>query len=102
MRPVHRWHYGEGDIALLAAQLLLGIGRNHPFEQGNKRTALTAATIFLRFNGYAFVAPDGVLLGEFVHRSIIGSLAVPTFLRAWNRCIIRWEEWEEFKQSHTV
>jgi death on curing protein len=99
MRPVNRWHYGEPDMASLAAHLLLGIGRNHPFEQGNKRTALAAATVFLRLNGYAFVAPDGALLGEFVHRSITGSLAESAFLNAWNKCIIPSEEWEEFKRS---
>jgi death on curing protein len=58
MRLVNRGHYGEGDVTQLAAHLLLGIGRNHPFEQGNKRTALSAATIFLGFNGYAFLSHE--------------------------------------------
>jgi hypothetical protein len=57
-RPVNRWAYGEQDLANLAGILLLGIGVNHPFQQGNKRTALTAAKVFLQFNGYSFVAPD--------------------------------------------
>ena len=57
MRLVNRGHYGEGDVTQLAAHLLLGIGRNHPFEQGNKRTALSAATIFLGFQWLCLVVP---------------------------------------------
>jgi death on curing protein len=38
--------------------LLFAIARNHPFEQGNKRTAFEAALIFLENNGYGFRAPD--------------------------------------------
>ena len=48
-RPRNRWSYGEQDVANLAGMLLLGIGMNHPFEQGNKRTAITAAKVFLQF-----------------------------------------------------
>ncbi len=50
-RPIHHWGYGEQDIAHLAGYLLLGLGRNHPFEQGNKRTAMSSATVFLMMNG---------------------------------------------------
>jgi death on curing protein len=54
-RPRHRWAYGEEDIISLAVALLLGIALNHPFEQGNKRTAFVAATEFLELNGYQLV-----------------------------------------------
>jgi death-on-curing protein len=99
MRPVNRWHFGEFDVSNLGAHLLLGIGQNHAFEQGNKRTALAAAAIFLRLNGYSFVAPDGPLLGEFVHRAITRSLPESSFFSAWSQCVIPSEEWEEFKRS---
>jgi len=38
----------------LAASLLFGIARNHPFEQGNKRTAFEAMIGFLGANSYRF------------------------------------------------
>lgn len=39
-------------MVTLSVTLLLGIARNHPFEQGNKRTAFVAASYFLEANGY--------------------------------------------------
>ena len=95
-RPKNRWSYGEHDIVGLAGSLLLGIGRNHPFEQGNKRTALMAAATFLSLNGYALVAPDGEPLSTFVERSITGEISEPAFLKALGQCIVTTEEWEEY------
>jgi death-on-curing protein len=43
-------HYGEPDLADLAASLAFGIARNHAFIDGNKRTAWVAARLFLRLN----------------------------------------------------
>lgn len=97
-RPVHLWAYGEEDIVALAGALLVGLGRNHPFVQGNKRTALTAAIVFLRFNGYAFVAPDGEPLGQFVEHSITGSIPERAFMNALRKCAITVEEWEEYQR----
>jgi death-on-curing protein len=39
------------DLAVLAAAYAFGIARNHPFVDGNKRTALVAARTFLLLNG---------------------------------------------------
>jgi death-on-curing protein len=39
------------DLAVLAAAYAYGIARNHPFVDGNKRTALVAARTFLLLNG---------------------------------------------------
>lgn len=55
-RPRHHWAYGEHDVIRLAVALLLGIALNHPFEQGNKRTAFVAAIEFLELNGYGLVS----------------------------------------------
>jgi death-on-curing protein len=98
-RPKNRWAYGEQDVANLAGMLVLGIGMNHPFQQGNKRTALTAAKIFLQFNGYTFVAPDGEPLGALVERSIVGMIPEANFLKAMRGCAIPTEEWISFQQS---
>jgi death on curing protein len=52
-RPQNLLTYGEPapDLASLAAAYAYGIARNHPFVDGNKRTALVAARTFLILNG---------------------------------------------------
>lgn len=60
----------EADLADMAAVLLLGIARNHPFEQGNKRTGFVSAQLFLDWNGYVFEAPDVEAFAKIVIRTI--------------------------------
>lgn len=50
-RPVNQWGYGTDDLCALAAAYAFGIARNHPFVDGNKRTAWMLARQFLRLNG---------------------------------------------------
>jgi len=50
-RPVNKHAYGEDDPCALAAAYAFGIARNHPFNDGNKRTAWVIARLFLRLNG---------------------------------------------------
>ncbi|MEA2777155.1 MAG: death on curing protein [Acetobacteraceae bacterium] len=57
-RPLNRAGYGEPDIAELAAVYALGIVQNHPFLDGNKRTAFVALELFLRLNGWVFIVGD--------------------------------------------
>jgi death-on-curing protein len=52
-RPINEWSYGEDDRCSLAASLAYGIARNHPFADGNKRTAWVAARLFLMLNDCA-------------------------------------------------
>ena len=49
-RPINRWKYGEDELAQLAAAYAFGIARNHPFIDGNKRTAWIMARLFLLAN----------------------------------------------------
>ena len=56
-RPVNRFHYGETELAALAAAYAFGLARNHAFVDGNKRIAFLAMMMFLRLNGVRF-APD--------------------------------------------
>ncbi len=46
------------DLISKAAGLMDSLVRNHPFVDGNKRTAITAAALFLRFNGYRLVVEN--------------------------------------------
>lgn len=57
-RPQHLAHYGTPDAADLAAAYGHGIARNHPFVDGNKRTAFVAAELFLLLNGLELLASD--------------------------------------------
>ena len=57
LRPVNQWHYGQTDLAALAAAYAFGLARNHAFVDGNKRAAFHAMMVFLRGNGIPF-APD--------------------------------------------
>lgn len=50
--------YGDPDFADLAAAYGYGIAGNHPFIDGNKRTAFVAVELFLVLNDYALVADD--------------------------------------------
>lgn len=52
-RPINKHAYGEGDVCALAAAYAFGVARNHPFVDGNKRTAWVMARLFLTLNGVA-------------------------------------------------
>jgi death-on-curing protein len=61
-RPVNQWHYGEDDACALAAAYAFGVARNHPFVDGNKRTAWVLARLFLRLNAVtiSFTPEDAI------------------------------------------
>lgn len=58
-RPHNQYAYGETDVFQLAAGYAEGISRNHPFVDGNKRTAFQSAHQFLKDNGYQLEKSDG-------------------------------------------
>jgi death on curing protein len=51
-RPLNKFAYGEPDLCDLAAAYAYGIARNHPFVDGNKRTALVSSLTLLELNGH--------------------------------------------------
>lgn len=58
-RPVTRWQYQPGTtIAELASAYAFALARNHPFVDGNKRTAFLVAVAFVELNGCRFEAPE--------------------------------------------
>lgn len=58
-RPRQLFAYAQTpDAADLAAAYAFGIVRNHPFVDGNKRTAFVLAVLFLELNGYRFNASE--------------------------------------------
>ena len=63
-RPQQLFTYGEPppDIAGLAASLTYGIAKNHPFVDGNKRTAAVLCELFVVINGARLNATDQEML----------------------------------------
>jgi death-on-curing protein len=57
-RPQNLFAYGESDVTALAGAYAFGIAKNHPFIDGNKRTAFVACELFLAANGYDLAASD--------------------------------------------
>ncbi len=57
-RPLNHAGYGAPDTAELAALYAIAIARNHPFLDGNKRTAFAAMVLFLALNGLELEAPE--------------------------------------------
>jgi len=85
--PRHHYAYGERDIFVLAAAYAYGITRNHPFIDGNKRTAFLAAYTFLGINGWELNAPE-----DEVVRAVVGlsdrTMSAETFAE-WLRAASR-------------
>lgn len=87
-RPHHRLAYGpDADAADLAACLAYGIARNHPFLDGNKRTALVTAELFLGLNGFDLAATDAECVETFL-RLAAGAID-ESALAEWFRARIR-------------
>ena len=57
-RPINRWSYDDtADLADLAAAYLVGFARSQGFSDGNKRTGLSTALVFLALNGVRLHVP---------------------------------------------
>ena len=65
-RPRNQYAYGETSIARLAASYTFGLSRNHPFLDGNKRTSLVVAELFLALNGLELAASDAECVATFL------------------------------------
>lgn len=57
-RPNNLAAYGDPTVVECAAAYGFGISRNHPFIDGNKRTAFVCMELFLALNGLRLVASD--------------------------------------------
>lgn len=60
-RPRNLAAYGAPDLAELAASYAFGLAKNHPFVDGNKRTALVVCETFIMDNGAELDANDAEL-----------------------------------------
>ncbi len=65
-RPMNLALYDEPSVAALAAAYAFGLASNHPFVDGNKRTAAVVSETFLLLNGYTMTASDAELVIAFL------------------------------------
>jgi death on curing protein len=87
MRP-QQSAFGEDahpSIHEKAATLLYGLARNHPFVDGNKRTAWAATSTFYQINGYFLHVEDGAVVGLVVDvaEGQVDVQNIATVLKSW-------------------
>lgn len=64
-QQLHAYCDPPADFAYLAASLACGLARNHPFVDGNKRTAAVCCEVFLAINNVELEAEDSELYPEY-------------------------------------
>ena len=82
-RPQNLAAYGQPDAAELAAAYAYGLAKNHPFVDGNKRTAAVVSETFLNLNGFDLGATDAevVVLFEALAAGEIGEEELAEWFR---------------------
>jgi death on curing protein len=80
-------HFLHTDICEMASAYLFHLVQNHPFVDGNKRTGVVAALVFLALNGFDFDAPEDDLAEMVlsVARGELDKAGVTVFIRRFTR-----------------
>lgn len=82
-RPRQARHYGDADMATLAAAYAFGLVRNHPYRDGNQRVGFLALVTFLGMNDVDFDARDVDVVTEML--SLAAGHVSETQLADWIR-----------------
>lgn len=82
-RPLNLANYESPDVAALAASYAVALAKNHPFVDGNKRTAFVAMELFLWLNGQELNAGDAECV--LVMLAVAGGEWDEATLAAWLR-----------------
>lgn len=100
-RPQQAYAYGDPlpDLATLAASLAFGLARNHPFVDGNKRTAAVTCEVFIELNSATLTADDLDLFPQFIALAQ-GDISEEEFA-AWLRERIETETGDEIHEAVT-
>lgn len=81
-RARSKWGYATlTDLPTLSAAYAFGIARNHPFNDGNKRTAFLTMVAFLGLNGVEFDAPEHEVVTAFT--ALAAGASDEVSLAAW-------------------
>jgi len=88
-RPLHLATYENPDLATLAAAYAYGITRNHPFLDGNKRTAFTVMELFLNLNGLELIADDSSCVAIMLElaQGTLPENRLTDWLRQWTQAL---------------
>jgi len=98
-RARQKWAYGaDVDMATLAAAYAFGLARNHPFVDGNKRTAAVVSELFLELNHHVLAATDMDLFP--VCMAIASGEMREDELTAWMRANVRPNQVSESRGSY--
>jgi death on curing protein len=86
-RPLNLAAYGAPDVHQLAAAYGVGLAKNHPFVDGNKRAAFLAVGVFLSLNGWRLTATvaDATLAMLAVAAGQMDDIAFAHWLRQHSR-----------------
>jgi death on curing protein len=86
-RPLNLAAYGGPDVHELAASYGVGLAKNHPFVDGNKRAAFLAVGMFLALNGWRLTATraDATLTMLAVAAGQMDEVALARWLRQHSR-----------------
>ena len=86
-RPLNLAAYGAPDVHQLAAAYGVGLAKNHPFVDGNKRVAFLAVGVFLSLNGWRLTATvaDATLAMLAVAAGQMDDIAFAHWLRQHSR-----------------
>ena len=82
-RPENLAAYGTPDVADLAASYAFGVAKDHPFVDGNKRTAAILARLFLMLNGHDIAVSEADVVVAFL--ALAAGDMSETELAAWLR-----------------
>ena len=84
-KPQQLFAYGDPppDLADLAASLAFGLARNHPFVDGNKRTATVCCELLIRLNGARLDATDADMFPVFLRMAegLLSQMQLADWLR---------------------
>jgi death-on-curing protein len=84
-----------------AAALLHSLARNHPFLDGNKRTAWAVTWVFYEINGHTLVVDDGQIVGLVVDvaEGLKDVPAIADILTQWAKPFPSTDEWIELEDD---
>lgn len=85
--PQRHAYEPDSDVAELAAAYGFGLASDHPFVDGNKRTAFVTMAVFVSLNGFEIDAPEDEVVGIMMALAA-GELSEPE-LATWVRSRLR-------------